>query len=43
MIPEDEKPPREPSSAYWRNWYILVIGWLVILAGLFYLFTKAFS
>ncbi|WP_281392461.1 hypothetical protein [Chitinophaga varians] len=38
--PEEEKPPLFPT---WRYWYALVIGWLVLLIVLFYLFTKTYS
>ncbi|WP_326992446.1 hypothetical protein [Chitinophaga sp. 212800010-3] len=37
---QDEKPPVFPS---WTYWYVLVIAWLLLLIGLFYLFTKTFS
>ncbi len=36
----DEKPPFFKS---WKTWYLLVIGFLVVLIILFYLFTKHFS
>jgi len=36
----DEKPPFLKS---WNSWYLLVIGFLVLLIILFYLFTKHFS
>jgi len=36
----DEKPPFFKS---WNAWYILVIGFLILLIILFHLFTKHFS
>jgi hypothetical protein len=36
----DEKPPIFKT---WTYWYILVIGFLVLLIILFFLFTKHFS
>jgi len=39
LLPED-KPPLFKS---WTSWYVLVIGFLLLLIILFYLFTKHFS
>ncbi len=36
----DEKPPFFKS---WNTWYMIVIGFLVLLIILFFLFTKHFS
>lgn len=35
-----DKPPLLPQ---WWQWYALVVGWLVVLIGAFYLFTKVYS
>ena len=32
-----------PLFKKWSHWYVLVIGFLVVLIMLFYLFTKNFS
>jgi hypothetical protein len=40
MEEKDEKPPFLKT---WRNVYALVIGTLVVLIILFYLFTKYFE
>jgi hypothetical protein len=40
MNDQNDKPPLFKS---WTNWYVLVIGFLVVLIILFYLFTKTFS
>jgi hypothetical protein len=37
---KDESPPLFKT---WKAWYILVIGNLIILIALFYLFTKLFE
>lgn len=37
---EDEKVPLLKT---WRQWYLFVIGFLVLLIILFYFFTKQFS
>lgn len=37
---EDEPPPFLGS---WRNQYLAVLGWLVVLVVLFYFFTEYFS
>ena len=37
---QDERPPLFPA---WSYWYALVIGSLILLIVLFYLFTKHFS
>jgi hypothetical protein len=36
----DEKPPIFKS---WKSWYVLVVGFLVLLIILFSFFTKHFS
>jgi len=36
----DEKPPFFKS---WVSWYLLVVGFLILLIVLFFLFTKHFS
>ena len=36
----DEKPPFFKS---WSTWYLIVIGFLILLIILFFLFTKHFS
>jgi hypothetical protein len=45
MQPEKEDPGGEevPLFKHWSTWYILVAGFLLLLIGLFYLFTKHFS
>jgi hypothetical protein len=40
MNDQKDKPPLFNT---WTNWYVLVIGFLVVLIVLFYLFTKTFS
>ncbi|HWJ91407.1 MAG TPA: hypothetical protein VNR87_09870 [Flavisolibacter sp.] len=40
MSDQNNKPPLFKS---WINWYVLVIGFLIVLIILFYLFTKTFS
>ncbi|HEU0110051.1 MAG TPA: hypothetical protein VFQ73_04200 [Flavisolibacter sp.] len=40
MKEEKEKVPLFKS---WNYWYILVIGFLLLLIFLFYLFTKTYS
>lgn len=37
---DSEKPPVFNS---WKGWYILLLGTLAALVGLFYLFTQYFS
>lgn len=37
---EDEKVPLFKS---WRQWYIFLVAFLVLLIILFYLFTKKFA
>ncbi|WP_158569068.1 hypothetical protein [Chitinophaga silvisoli] len=37
---EENKPPLLP---HWWQWYALVTGWLCLLIGAFYLFTKVYS
>lgn len=39
-LPEEEKPPLFKS---WRGWYTLVLGNLIFLIILFYIFTKVFE
>ena len=36
----EELPPFGKS---WKYWYTAVLLWLVVLMGLFYLFTKAYQ
>ena len=40
MTDQNNKPPFFKS---WTSWYVLVIGFLILLIILFYLFTKTFS
>lgn len=40
MKDQKDKPP---LFSTWTNWYGLVIGFLVALILLFYLFTKTFA
>lgn len=37
---KEDKPPLLPQ---WWQWYALVTGWLLLLIGAFYLFTKVYS
>jgi len=37
---ENNKPPLFKT---WTQWYMLVIGFLIVLIILFYLFTKTFA
>ncbi len=39
-LPEKEKPPLFKS---WRAWYNVVLGTLLFLIILFYIFTKVFE
>lgn len=32
-----------PLFGKWRYWYMLVIGWLILLIVVFYFFTRHFS
>lgn len=34
---------KTPLFSSWKGWYIFVIGFLVLLIILFYLFTKRFA
>jgi len=34
---------KAPFFKSWNSWYMIVIGFLLVLIGLFYLFTKYFS
>lgn len=38
-----EDPEKVPLFKKWSHWYWLVIGFLVMLVVLFYLFTKHYS
>jgi len=40
---EDKHDDKAPFFANWSGWYWLVIIFLVVLIGLFYLFTKRFA
>ena len=40
MTDQNNKPPLFNS---WTSWYALVIGFLIVLIILFYLFTKTFA
>ncbi|MGZ8538462.1 MAG: hypothetical protein ACXWV9_09390 [Flavisolibacter sp.] len=40
MTNNEDKPPLFKK---WTYWYAVVLGFLIILIILFYLFTKAFS
>jgi hypothetical protein len=37
----DSEPP--PFLGEWRNVYAFVLGWLALLIGLFYAFTRFFA
>jgi hypothetical protein len=41
MFDEDNEPP--PVFRTWKQFYIFIAGWLVVLIAAFYLFTKYFS
>jgi len=44
MVAEDHEPEEAPPVfKSWNGWYALLVGVLVSLVGLFYLFAKAFS
>jgi hypothetical protein len=38
--PDNDKAPLFKN---WKGWYLLVIGFLVLLIILFYIFTKRFA
>ena len=40
MNKDEQKPPLFRN---WTSWYVLVIGFLILLIILFYTFTKAFT
>jgi len=39
----DENKHNVPFFNSWKTWYMVVIGFLIVLIILFYLFTKHFS
>lgn len=40
---DDNQDERVPLFKKWSYWYVLVIGFLLLLIGCFYFFTKHFS
>ncbi len=40
---EDHEQDKAPLFGKWVYWYLLVIGFLLVLIGFFYFFTKYFS
>jgi hypothetical protein len=43
LPPEAQDPEPPPILGRWRNVYAVVLGWLTLLIGLFYLFTRYFE
>lgn len=40
---KEQDNDKAPLFKSWTGWYVLVIGFLVLLVLLFYLFTKRFA
>lgn len=40
---KEQENDKAPYFRNWNSWYLLVIGFLLLLIGLFYLFTKQFA
>lgn len=43
VMDNDQQEDKPPILKRWSYWYALVIGFLLLLIGFFYLFTKHFS
>jgi hypothetical protein len=40
---EENQQEKVPLFKSWKNWYLLVVAFLILLIMLFFLFTKTFS
>ena len=39
----DDEEDKVPLFKSWTHWYVLVIGFLIVLIIVFYIFTKTFA